>query len=347
MGEKDAMQRAALHTVYECLEQEPDRGFPGLLTWLQGWDTERSLRRPLRRLQTGRGRAFLQTCWRQLASPVREALFVNLILHAGVRSAQERRCYGLAHRCTVPQALALCVSADGPDFEALDEVIEQGKAVGIYLYLFYQPGTQALPPPLADMCVALCNKHSDCQFALCTQGGSIQETLVSDMLRVKNLAALLWVNAEETADTAQTAQAFRRLQAAGLPTGALAWLPPPEQAAALQARLAGQGVSLLCYAAHAGQSVEPAAVQALRRGWRGGLLQMAAPQGVERPGRLFANGRCGVLDEQGCLHADLWSAATVGPIPTLPLAEGIQQLYAVRPESLKEEKQREQEASTL
>lgn len=68
-------------------------------------------------------------------------------------------------------------------FEEMDQVICQGKELGIYFYMF--TGGEPLVRK-ADV-IRLCEKHHDCAFLAYTNGTLVDEALCQEMVRVGNL----------------------------------------------------------------------------------------------------------------------------------------------------------------
>lgn len=68
-------------------------------------------------------------------------------------------------------------------FDEMDNLIKQGKELGIYLYMF--TGGEPLVRK-ADI-IKLCEKHNDCAFLAYTNGTLVDEAFCNDMLRVGNL----------------------------------------------------------------------------------------------------------------------------------------------------------------
>lgn len=68
-------------------------------------------------------------------------------------------------------------------FEEMDNVIRQGKELGIYFYMF--TGGEPLVRK-ADL-IRLCEKHSDCAFLAYTNGTLVDEAFCREMVRVGNL----------------------------------------------------------------------------------------------------------------------------------------------------------------
>jgi len=67
-------------------------------------------------------------------------------------------------------------------FETLDNIIEQGKKLGVYFYL-YSGGE---PLVRKKDILRICEKHHDCMFTAFTNATLIDEKFAQDMLRVKN-----------------------------------------------------------------------------------------------------------------------------------------------------------------
>lgn len=68
-------------------------------------------------------------------------------------------------------------------FEEMDDLITQGKELGIYFYMF----TGGEPLVRKTDVVRLCEKHNDCAFLAFTNGTLVDETLCREMQRVGNL----------------------------------------------------------------------------------------------------------------------------------------------------------------
>lgn len=68
-------------------------------------------------------------------------------------------------------------------FEEMDNVITQGKELGIYFYMF----TGGEPLVRKSDLIRLCEKHNDCAFLSFTNGTLVDEAFCQEMLRVGNL----------------------------------------------------------------------------------------------------------------------------------------------------------------
>lgn len=208
MSVKDAMQRVALHTAYEYLDRDPETNIPRLLDLVGLLDRDKSLSRPLERLRTSLSDTqsnwskLVKSLWSDVETGIRETVFTNFIVNSCILSDRERRVAQERLNCPVPWVLVLAPGgedaaarpeSDTLGFEELDDVIEQGKALGIYSYLF--SGSE--PLACRDELIALCNKHSNCQFAVVTGGQGIDGDFADDLLRVQNLMPILKIRDPE------------------------------------------------------------------------------------------------------------------------------------------------------
>lgn len=68
-------------------------------------------------------------------------------------------------------------------FEEMDDVISQGKELGIYFYMF----TGGEPLVRKTDIIRLCEKHNDCAFLAYTNGTLVDEAFCREMVRVGNM----------------------------------------------------------------------------------------------------------------------------------------------------------------
>ena len=80
-------------------------------------------------------------------------------------------------------------------YDEIDSIIQQGKELGTYLYIY----TGGEPLVRKNDLIKLCEKHSDCQFLSFTNGTLIDEDFADEMLRVKNFFPAISVEGFESA----------------------------------------------------------------------------------------------------------------------------------------------------
>lgn len=135
----------------------------------------------------------------ELDAGARTTFFHNFILNEGFIGWPEQERNREKYGCNIPWTILLdptsacnlkctgCWAAEygyklNLSFEDIDSIIEQGKALGTYLYIY----TGGEPLVRKQDLIRLCEKHSDCMFLCFTNSTLIDEDLCKEMLRVKN-----------------------------------------------------------------------------------------------------------------------------------------------------------------
>ncbi len=80
-------------------------------------------------------------------------------------------------------------------FDEIDDIINQGKELGVYMYIF----TGGEPLVRKKDLLKLCEKHDDCIFLCFTNGTLIDENFANEMLRVKNFVPAISLEGMEQA----------------------------------------------------------------------------------------------------------------------------------------------------
>jgi MoaA/NifB/PqqE/SkfB family radical SAM enzyme len=135
----------------------------------------------------------------ELDADTRSTFFRNFILNENIFGWPEQEKNREKYGCNIPWAILLdptsacnlkctgCWAAEyghklNLSYEDMDSIIEQGKALGTYLYIY----TGGEPLVRKQDLIRLCEKHSDCMFLCFTNSTLIDENFCKEMLRVKN-----------------------------------------------------------------------------------------------------------------------------------------------------------------
>ena len=169
-----------------------------------------------------------------------KSFFSNFIVKASLSGSVRQEKIRESEGCNVPWAILLdptsacnlhctgCWAAEYGNrlnltFEELDSIIQQGKALGTYMYIF----TGGEPLVRKTDIIRLCEKHADCEFLSFTNGTLIDEEFCEDMLRVKNFVPAISLEGFEKANDVRRGQggydkvrkAMRLLKEKHLPFG--------------------------------------------------------------------------------------------------------------------------------
>ena len=134
----------------------------------------------------------------------------------GTKKIREMR---VLHQCNIPWLILMdpttacnlhctgCWAAEYGNqlnliFEEMDRVVEQGKELGVYFYMF----TGGEPLVRKDDLIRLCEKHSDCAFLSFTNGTLVDEALCKEMKRVGNFALAISLEGYEEVNDSRRGQ---------------------------------------------------------------------------------------------------------------------------------------------
>ena len=130
---------------------------------------------------------------------VLDTIVVNFFVNANLVEGKIRQKLWAQYNCNIPWAILLdptsacnlrckgCWATEygralNLSFDEINDIIRQGKELGVYLYIY----TGGEPLVRKQDLLRLCQKHSDCVFLAFTNGTLIDEAFAEEMLRVKN-----------------------------------------------------------------------------------------------------------------------------------------------------------------
>ncbi|MDO5377651.1 MAG: radical SAM protein [Clostridia bacterium] len=216
MGIKNNLQAAGLRLVYDYIDKDPERNLPRVADFIDktvpsgGADSQIGAVRDALSDPDGNWYRFAADLFTNIDAGVRRTLFENLAVNATLRWIDRHDELEARHECNIPWAILLdptsacnlhctgCWAAEYGNrlnltFEEMDDIVRQGKELGVHIYLF----TGGEPLVRKDDVIRLCAAHPDCEFSSFTNGTLIDETFAEDMLRVKNFIPALSVEGFE------------------------------------------------------------------------------------------------------------------------------------------------------
>ena len=158
----------------------------------------------------------LKSLWTDVDDGVRAKVVENFLVNACLIGLKRQDNAAAEYGCNVPWAMLVdptsacnlhcngCWAAEYGDklnlsFEELDGIIEQGKELGVFFYLF----SGGEPLVRKKDIVRLCEKHDDCAFTAFTNATLIDDAFAEDLLRVKNFVPAISVEGFEEATDAR------------------------------------------------------------------------------------------------------------------------------------------------
>ena len=236
MSIMDGVKKAGFRAVYGYLDKDPDANMPKLMDWVDrfagdgpnSFPAQRAAFRNVISDPNNNWYRLIKSMWSDIDDEVRNTFFENFILNAnliGWKTQEEnRKKYG----CNIPWAILLdptsacnlhctgCWAAEYGNklnltFDEIDSIITQGKKLGVYIYIY----TGGEPLVRKNDLIALCNKHSDCEFLCFTNATLIDEAFADEMLRVKNFVPAISVEGfEEATDGRRGSGVFQKVRRA-------------------------------------------------------------------------------------------------------------------------------------
>ena len=219
-----SLSKLGMKTAYSYIEKDPEKNLPKLMAWVDklagsGPDSFQEQRDAFRAVISDPDNnmyRLIMNIFRDVDNDVLKTTFENFFLNANLIGwpIQEecRKAYG----CNIPWAILLdptsacnlhctgCWAAEygsklNLSLEEIDSIIRQGKELGVYMYIY----TGGEPLVRKKDLIALCEKHSDCQFLAFTNATLIDDAFADEMLRVKNFIPAISLEGFETATDAR------------------------------------------------------------------------------------------------------------------------------------------------
>jgi len=143
---------------------------------------------------------------------VLKAAFVNFFLNANMIGWDKQEEIRDKYNCNVPWAILMdptsacnlhCTGCWAAEYgnklnltlEEMDDIIKQGKKLGVYMYIY----TGGEPLVRKKDLITICERHSDCEFLSFTNATLIDEAFADEMLRVRNFIPAISLEGDEAA----------------------------------------------------------------------------------------------------------------------------------------------------
>ena len=224
MDTSNKIVRYGLKKAFGYIERDPEENLPKLMDWVdrfapagsRGFPVQRAAFRKVIEDPDCAMHKLMYRIFTETDKEVLKATFENFIINGNLvgwpRQEELREQYG----CNIPWAILLdptsacnlhctgCWAAEygnklNLSFDEIDSIITQGKELGVYIYIY----TGGEPMVRKDDLIALCRKHSDCQFLCFTNATLIDEDFANAMLDVKNFIPAISVEGFESATDAR------------------------------------------------------------------------------------------------------------------------------------------------
>lgn len=215
---KEVVGSFAFEEGLKYLEKNPAENIPKLLNWAEKIATQDDHKAIINKFREYS--KDLSSPWYQLFNKiltelhpnVRKRFLTNFFIRATLIGRAKARKLSAEYQCNIPWAILMdptsacnlkCIGCwaeeydqkDSLSYEDLDNIIEQGKNLGIYMYL-YSGGEPLIRKK--DL-IKLAEKHHDCAFLAFTNGTLVDEDFAKDLVRVGNFVLAFSIEGLEEA----------------------------------------------------------------------------------------------------------------------------------------------------
>lgn len=212
MSITESLQVTAIKQALVYLEKNPQENIPKLINIAEKLDVSGTSQKQIDGIKealqdpNNNWSQLVYSLWTDIDPFVRKTLFNNFILNATFKHSSKANVLKAKHNCNIPWTILMdptsgcnlhctgCWAAEygnklNMDLDTLNEIIRQGKEMGIYFFI-YSGGE---PLVRKKDIITLCEQHPDCAFLAFTNGTLIDEKFTDDMLRVGNFVPAISV----------------------------------------------------------------------------------------------------------------------------------------------------------
>ena len=204
MNVSSTIARFGLTKAFDHLYKDPENNLPQLMDWADKFAKGRfpGQRAAIRAAIEDPDNAYypyVRHIIRDVDPEVVKTFAVNFFINANLISGPIQDEMRAKYNCNIPWAILLdptsacnlhcigCWAAEygnklNLSFDEIDDIIRQGKEMGVYMYIY----TGGEPLVRKKDLIRICEKHDDCIFLTFTTGTLIDEEFADEMLRVKN-----------------------------------------------------------------------------------------------------------------------------------------------------------------
>jgi len=210
------LSAAALKEGYSYIEKNPVENIPKILNWAEKLvikeETKKTIQlfREITSDPDNCWNKYIQRMLTEINPNVRSKFFMNYMINAGIFGAPQIDKMKEKHKCHIPWAVLMDPTAacnlkctgcwaqeykktDSLSYETLDRIINEGKVLGTYLYIF----SGGEPLLRKKDLIKLADKHDECIFLAFTNATLVDEEFANELERVGNFLLAISVEGFE------------------------------------------------------------------------------------------------------------------------------------------------------
>ncbi len=233
MDTSTALKKLGVDQMIKYVYKDPEKNLLKLMDWADKFAKgefvrQRKVIRDIIENPTHPYHGYVLKIINEVDPEVTKTMINNFFINANMSGWPKQEEYRQKYGCNIPWAILLdptsacnlhctgCWAAEygnklNLSFDEIDDIIRQGKEMGIYMYIY----TGGEPLVRKDDLMKLCEKHSDCIFLCFTNGTLIDEKFADEMLRVKNFVPAISLEGnEEATDSRRGKGVYQKVQRA-------------------------------------------------------------------------------------------------------------------------------------
>ncbi len=221
MDASTTLKKLGLEQVFNYIYKDPERNLLKLMDWADKFSkgdflSQRTVIREIFEDPNHPYHPYVMNLLKNVDHGVVKTLTTNFFINANLVGWPKQDELRQKHGCNIPWAILLdptsacnlhctgCWAAEygnklNLSFDEIDDIIRQGKEMGVYMYIY----TGGEPLVRKHDLIRLCEKHSDCIFLCFTNATLIDEAFADEMLRVKNFVPAISLEGSEDATDAR------------------------------------------------------------------------------------------------------------------------------------------------
>lgn len=219
MNIKTTIEKLGLEKIFDYVYQDPDRNLVKLIDWADKFsphefEKQRNVIRQVIEDPNHPYYSYIRRIISDVDENVAKTLGVNFFVNAVLKGWPIQEKCRQKYQCNIPWTILLdptsacnlhctgCWASEygnklNLSYDEIDNIINQGKELGIYLYIY----TGGEPLVRKKDIIKLCKKHDDCVFLCFTNATLIDEDFCNQMLEVGNFVPAISLEGfEETTD---------------------------------------------------------------------------------------------------------------------------------------------------
>jgi MoaA/NifB/PqqE/SkfB family radical SAM enzyme len=217
MDAMNTLKKLGIEQAFRYIYKDPEKNLRSLMDWADKFSKGRfvSQRKAIREAIENPEHPYHGYILNMIENVDRDVfttIVVNFFINANMIGCPRQQEYRDKYDCNIPWTILMdptsacnlhctgCWAAEygnklNLSFDEIDDIIRQGKEMGVYMYIY----TGGEPLVRKHDLIKICEKHSDCIFLCFTNATLIDEEFADAMLRVKNFVPAISLEGDEAA----------------------------------------------------------------------------------------------------------------------------------------------------